>query len=187
VSLELRTDRLLLTPFRDEDADEHYRTLVADPAVARYLPGGQAGTLEQAVALTHAFAQHWYEHGYGIWAVRDQDGSFVGRCGLRLLPEFGGEVELLYALARPAWGAGRATEAARASVRYGFEQAGLPELIGLVLPENIASRRVLEHCGMRFEGEFEAFGLFGHRLRVTADEFQWAGGRYELISTEVDS
>jgi len=43
-----------------------------------------------------------------------------------------------------------ATEAALASVRFGFVDLGLKRIIGSVMPENIASVRVLEKTGLRY-------------------------------------
>lgn len=49
------------------------------------------------------------------------------------------------------WGEGLATEAARAIVRHAHEALDLQRLIGLIDPENVASVRVAERGGMRFE------------------------------------
>jgi ribosomal-protein-alanine N-acetyltransferase len=85
-------------------------------------------------------------------------GQFIGHCGLNFVLE-AGEVEVLYALRTDRWGQGIATEAARASVRFGFENANLVRLIALAVPENIASRRVMEHLGFVYEKDTHHFGL----------------------------
>ena len=69
--------------------------------------------------------------------------------GLKYLEELG-EVDVAYRLLPTHWGQGLATEAALASVRYGFADLGLKQIIGLVMPENIASVRVLEKAGLRY-------------------------------------
>jgi [ribosomal protein S5]-alanine N-acetyltransferase len=68
---------------------------------------------------------------------------------LKYLEEFG-EVDVAFRLMRTHWGLGLATEAALASVRFGFADLGLKRIIGLVMPENIASVRVLEKTGLRY-------------------------------------
>ena len=106
-----------------------------------------------------AFDDHWSQRGYGVWAVADRvTGQLIGHCGLNFVPE-AEEVEVLYALRTDRWGQGFATEAARASVRFGFEHADLARLIALAVPENIASRRVLEHLGFQDEKDAHYFGL----------------------------
>jgi len=63
------------------------------------------------------------------------------------LPELN-ETEVGFLLDRPFWGRGYATEAALASLRFGFEQLGLNLIIALVYADNLASRRVIEKCGL---------------------------------------
>ena len=106
------------------------------------------------------FAAQWDRVGYGPWAaVEAATGVLLGHLGLRLLPELGGETEILYMLDSAAWGRGLATEGARAARDFGFGRLGLPRLIALAVPENRASTQVMERVGMRPDGMVEAFGL----------------------------
>ena len=57
-------------------------------------------------------------------------------------------IEVGWRLARAAWGHGYATEAARASVAYGFDQAGLDEIVSVTAVVNAPSRAVMERLGM---------------------------------------
>jgi ribosomal-protein-alanine N-acetyltransferase len=92
--------------------------------------------------------------------VRKTDGETIGSCGLQPL-EIGGrdEVEVGWWLARGCWGKGLATEAARSVLRYAFERAGLARVIAIAMPENLASRRIMEKIGMRYESETEHKGF----------------------------
>jgi len=73
------------------------------------------------------------------------------------------EVEIDYALAPLFWGRGIATEAVRACLRFGFETARLAQVIGLVVPENTPSRRVLEKVGFAYQRDAP---YFGHMLAL---------------------
>jgi RimJ/RimL family protein N-acetyltransferase len=64
----------------------------------------------------------------------------------------GDGIELLYALDRPAWGRGYATEAARAVLAYASETLRLPRVVAAVNPANAASQRVLDRLGMHRTG-----------------------------------
>ena len=77
----------------------------------------------------------------------------IGRCGLNPKRFFDGqlEVEVGYHLARPFWGRGLATEAARAVRDYGFDRLGFDRLISIITIGNIASERVAVKIGMRRE------------------------------------
>jgi RimJ/RimL family protein N-acetyltransferase len=97
--------------------------------------------------------EHWAEHGFGLWIFRDRvSGAFVGRGGLRhVILEGRSEIEVTYALARDAWGKGFATEMATASLDVGFRQLALQDIVAFALPDNLASRRVMEKVGFRHE------------------------------------
>lgn len=104
---------------------------------------------------------HWSEHGFGIWMLRDPaTDRMVGRAGLRRLEVEGvEEVELAFALVPEFWGRGLATDAARACATIGREWLGLRSLVGLVLPTNLASQRVLLKAALVKEREIVHGGL----------------------------
>jgi ribosomal-protein-alanine N-acetyltransferase len=70
------------------------------------------------------------------------------------------EVEVTYLIDRLYWGRGLATEAAREAVKLGFESYGFRRIVALINPENVASVRVAEKVGMRYERDvdFKEFG-----------------------------
>lgn len=155
----IETARLLLRPFTSADLEDYAQYIFADADVMRYLPQRDLAPRARAERTLESFTAHWSQHGFGVWAVTDKvTGYFIGHCGLGHVLE-AGEVEVLYALAKPYWGQGIATEAARASVRFGFDNLNLVQLIALAVPENIGSRRVMEHLGFEYEKDAHYFGL----------------------------
>ena len=132
----------------------------SDREVTRFLPSrGQPIPQKSVKQSLSTFIEHWQQRNYGIWAIVDRDSSqAIGYCGLRYLEELG-EVELLYGLARDYWGRGIITQAAKASISFGFETANLKRIIALVLPENQASKRVIEKVGFDYEKQIHIFGL----------------------------
>ncbi len=155
----IETARLLLRSLTDSDLGDYTRLIFADTDVMRYLPKRDLAPRERAERTIAVFRDHWSKRGYGVWAVMDKSTEqFIGHCGLNFVPE-AEEVEVLYALRRDRWGQGCATEAAQASVRFGMENAGLARLIALAVPENVASRRVMEHLGFQYEKDAHFFGL----------------------------
>jgi RimJ/RimL family protein N-acetyltransferase len=155
----IETARLLLRPFLEGDLDDYTRLIFSDAEVMRFLPKRDLAPRDRAVQTIAIFTERWEEYRSGVWAVTDKvTGEFMGHCGLGPVPE-AGEIEVLYSLGKAYWGRGIATEAARASVRFGFEQANLDRLIALAVPENIGSRRVMEHLGFVYDREVHYFGL----------------------------
>ncbi|MSR60370.1 MAG: N-acetyltransferase [Planctomycetaceae bacterium] len=93
----------------------------------------------------------------------------TGYCGVFQYPDVGRqpETEIGYRLARPHWGRGYATEAARALRDYGFGTLSLARLIALIDPRNAASIRVAEKIGLRYEKDVMPEG-YTHPDRVDA-------------------
>jgi RimJ/RimL family protein N-acetyltransferase len=150
---ELETRRLLLRLWRPEDL-EPFAALNADPEVMRYL-GGAALARQQSDALADRIMDHFRAHGFGLWAVELKgEASMTGFIGLAyptFLPELMPTVEVGWRLAHSFWGRGLATEGATECVRHAFENLHLDELCSIHDPENVASRRVMEKLGMRFD------------------------------------
>jgi RimJ/RimL family protein N-acetyltransferase len=138
----LRTERLLLREWRDDDLDAH-AAMAADPEVMRFIgaPLDRAGAWRQMAV----HAGHWALRGYGNWVV-EADGRMIGRAGL-WNPEGWPGLELGWKLARSAWGKGYATEAARAAMEWAWRELRAPGLISVIRPENTRSIRVAERLG----------------------------------------
>jgi RimJ/RimL family protein N-acetyltransferase len=166
---ELDTTRLLLRAWRDEDL-EPFAAMNADPEVMRHLLGTMSR--EESDASAARGRAHIDQHGFGFWAVEEKGGSpFIGFVGLirtSFEAHFTPCVEVGWRLARDAWGRGYATEAAQESLRFGFEELKLDEIVSFTVPGNIRSRRVMERLGMTHssDGDFEHPRVpVGHPLR----------------------
>jgi len=146
---ELRTARLLLRRWREEDR-EPFARLNADPVVMEHFPATL--TREQSDALADAIEARFAADGFGLWAVEVVErGEFVGFTGLArpaFEAHFTPAVEVGWRLARDTWGRGYATEAARAALAYGFDTAGLPEIVSFTAAANERSRAVMRRLGM---------------------------------------
>jgi len=145
---ELSTQRLILRGWRESDLAP-WAAMNADPEVRQYL--GPLLTFEQASAWILDFQDDLDRYGYGFWAAQVREsGEFIGFTGLGTVGEdmpYAG-VELGWRLARPAWGHGYATEAARAALGYGFGAVGLPEIVAVTMARNLRSQAVMRRIGM---------------------------------------
>jgi RimJ/RimL family protein N-acetyltransferase len=77
-------------------------------------------------------------------------------------------------------GRGLATEAAGAATRFEIEAAGLERIMAVVLPENVASRRVLENLGFVHEGNARYYDLEVAYSAVSRDRFPPDGSFYSV-------
>jgi RimJ/RimL family protein N-acetyltransferase len=167
--IEFETPRLRLRRWRDADR-EPFAAMNADPEVMEFFPS----TLTRAAsdASIDAWQQQFAARGWSNWAAELLDsGMFIGFVGLsiprRVLP-FSPCVEIGWRLARPVWGRGLASEAARGALRIGFERLGLDEIVSFTAVGNRRSRAVMARIGMRdAEQNFEHPGVpESHPLRL---------------------
>jgi len=115
------------------------------------------GTLSRAQSddLIEAIEAGFEVNGFGLWALETREGGeFIGFTGLSV-PSFEAHftpaVEVGWRLARSAWGQGYATEAGTAVLAFGFEEAGLDEIVSFTTPANRRSRAVMERLGMSYD------------------------------------
>lgn len=165
--IQLETSRLRLRPWRDEDFAP-FAALNADPQVMAHFPA----TLDRAESdVLAARCQSLIEaQGWGFWATEIKaSGDFIGFVGLhRPIAElpFSPCVEIGWRLARPFWGQGCASEAARAALSFAFNDLALAEVVAFTSLENRRSQAVMERLGMRRAENFEHPALPpGHPLR----------------------
>jgi ribosomal-protein-alanine N-acetyltransferase len=174
----LATARLTLRAFTQEDVLPMYH-MVNQEGVLRYFPGTGSLAQDRVQRMIDGLLKHWEERGYGLWAVESgTTRELMGRCGLQWLPDTE-EVEVDFLLGKPFWGQGFATEAGRASVRFGFERLGLERIVGIVHVENGASKRVLEKLGMTLLEQREFFGIECYRLAVNRQAYERASASWE--------
>jgi RimJ/RimL family protein N-acetyltransferase len=152
----LRTRRLVLRPPAAADLDG-FAAMNADPEVMRYIGAGRLRTREETRAGLEHVIGDWDRKGYGLFSVDSAEtGEFLGWVTLAeplFLPEVLPAVEIGWRFLRAHWGHGFATEAARATMRFAFDDRGFERLVSIRHVDNHASRRVMEKLGMRRELE----------------------------------
>jgi RimJ/RimL family protein N-acetyltransferase len=146
----ITTERLILRRWRPDDR-EPYAAMMTDPEVSYWL--GSAPARDAALASIDRLDAELGANGYGLFAVeRRSDAAFVGAAELMAvnprLPVAPGH-EIGWRLARPAWGHGYASEAARALLAFGFGDLALAEILAFTAETNARSRAVMERIGMR--------------------------------------
>jgi RimJ/RimL family protein N-acetyltransferase len=163
----LETARLVLRLWRDEDLAPFAR-MNADPRVMRHFPS--VLTRQESDLLASRINEHFTSHGFGLWAVEIKSvAPFVGFIGLAI-PRFEAHftpcIEIGWRLAAEYWGNGYASEGAHAACAFGLKTG--KAIVSFTVPENRASRRVMEKIGMTHEPseDFDHPSLpDGHPLR----------------------
>nr|WP_010133714.1 GNAT family N-acetyltransferase [Microbulbifer agarilyticus] len=162
-----KTERLQLRQWCDSDRAP-FAAMNADPVVMEHFPK-LLGREESDAGVDRQIA-HIDKHGWGFWAVETlADKRFIGFVGIKNVTDdmpFAPAVEIGWRLAPAAWGKGYATEAARASLAYGFARLGLEEIVSFAVVGNLRSRAVMEKLSMVREANFLHPGLpAGHPMQ----------------------
>ena len=181
----LETDRLVLRRWKDSDR-EPFAAMSRDPEVMEFFPAPLSR--EESDAMVDRIEQKFEERGWSLFAVEEREGGkFTGFVGLNVPgyeTPFTPCVEIGWRLARPFWGRGLATEAARAVLDFGFHQLDLHEIVSFTAVQNRRSQKLMERIGMTRdpENDFdhpmleEGHWLRRHvlyRLRRDQDEVGW--------------
>lgn len=126
---------------------DNMTALLGDPAVMTYYPAPK--TRDEAARWIAWNEANYATHGYGLWIVETFDGDFLGDCGLTWQQVNGRtELEVGFHIRAEAWGRGYATEAAAACMEFARDELDVKQLVAIIHPENMASRRVAEKIGM---------------------------------------
>jgi len=158
MAIELRTERLRLTPLAPADR-EALLALWTEPAVRRFLWDDRVIDLATVDDVIARSAASFAGEGFGLFALRRPDHTtLLGAVGIFRLRS-AGEPELLYSLATACFGRGLASEASRAVIDDAFQRLGFARVLARTDPPNRASLEVMKRLGMTYAGESVEGGL----------------------------
>jgi RimJ/RimL family protein N-acetyltransferase len=169
----LETPRLRLEPLSASHADPLY-SIYCEPEVRRFLITCPSNRADFDRIFDHAVR---FGETHGMWAIIDPSGpAMIGRVGFFAFGELA-RPEIAFLLSQRFRGRGLATEAAAASLTYGFGHHGWAEVVGIVRPGNNSAIRVLTKLGMQREQEIALGSLPAvvYRIRRASGSSQWKG------------
>ncbi len=164
----LKTNRLTLRDFRQDDFDAFYAT-TNDPEYHKFYAAHE---------MTRSFWQDIFARilvGTAA-AVRTKfqlavcvsTGELIGTCGVRIEDRENQQASFGCAIARDFWGKGYAYEASYAIIDYGFTSLPIHRIYAETISENSSARILAERLGMRLEGELKHTRFFRDRWWNTA-------------------
>jgi RimJ/RimL family protein N-acetyltransferase len=140
------TPRLRFREMTRDDLDV-MAVLLGDAEVMAHYPAPK--TRREALAWIVWNQRNYAEYGHGLWLIETHEGEFVGDCGLTWQQvDDSTKLEVGYHVRRDRQGQGYATEAAVACRDFARDVLGATELVAIIHPDNIASRRTAEKVGM---------------------------------------
>ena len=148
------TERLILREILPVDRNGLF-AIDSDPDVNIYLGNNPVENIEKTDDIIKFIRKQYIENGIGRWAmVEKSTNNFIGWTGLKLVRELTNNhidyYDLGYRLNKSYWGKGFATEAAKASLQYGFNTLNLNKIYAIADSKNVASRNVIEKVGLKY-------------------------------------
>jgi len=148
--MRIETERLIVRSNQEVDL-EPLAALWADPEVTYYMGGPR--NYEETLKVLREDAQLGPQPAFDLWSVIEKEtGQIIGTGGI-LEKHIDGrnQYEIIYVLAKSAWGKGFATELAGSLKDYAFNQLGLERITAVVDPNNVKSEVVATKIGLRYE------------------------------------
>jgi len=166
----IETERLFFRKLTPEDLPWLIEMRSPEP-VNRYL-GGTEKQNPEALAIRLKFYIGCYEKfGFGNCAMGlKSTGELIGTSGLQPLEETG-EIEVGYNLSERFWRQGYGFECAMGWLKHGFENCGLERIVAVSYPENTASWRIMEKCGMSYEKTDKHYGINCVFYAISREDF----------------
>lgn len=170
------TERLILREILRSDTNAMYE-LYADPLVFQYLGEEPFVDIKQAEQIIEFIRKQYIDHGTGRLAVlKKGSNEFIGWAGLKYVTgSYNNKTsyyEVGYRFIQKHWGKGYATEAARASLDYGFIELKLNEIYAMADSGNTSSRGVLEKIGLHYLETFDLKGIDHDWFVITRTDWE---------------
>ncbi len=146
----IETERLFFRKLTLDDLPWLIEMRSPEP-VKRYMGGTKMQNPDALAARLKVYIDCYEKFGFGNCAMGlKETGELIGTSGLQPF-EDKGEVEVGYNLSEQYWRNGYGFECAVGWLKFGFTECGLERIIALSYPENTASWRIMEKCGMSYE------------------------------------
>lgn len=153
-TVRLETERLILRPTSITDAEQMYYNWASDPEVTKYLFWKPHDDIEVTKNVLAKWDKENERLDYYHWGIGlKETGQIIGTGGIvGSINEKHRSADLGYCMSRPYWGKGYTSEAVAAIIAYLFNTVGLNRITASHDTNNVGSGRVMQKCGMTFEG-----------------------------------
>jgi len=181
----IETERLVLRTFRQEDLEAVF-LLCSDPDVIRFFSADYKISRENVLSSLPRRRERWRLQGFGQLGVfKKKNGKLIGYCGLQYL-ETSQEVEIYYGFHKEYWRMGFALEAAKAVLRFAFDNLKLDRVCAVAHPENFASHKVLSNLGFLQGGDANFYNTRVAYFSLDKKDFKRSENFFNLRFEEIE-
>jgi len=156
-TIKLSTSRLFLRPLQLADADRMFLGWATDMEVVKYLSWKPHLSVDETKRIISYWMSNYPDPKFYIWGIQVKQGPLIGTISIHSIHDGFERGEVGYALAKPYWNQGYATEALQAIVDYAFDTVAFNRLEAHHSIYNPASGAVLIKAGFQHEGVLRQF------------------------------
>lgn len=152
---QIETPRLVLRRFTVEDAPAMYRNWASDAEVTKYLTWPVHASCAVSASVLTDWVKSYASGATYQWAIVPKEGvenEPIGSIGVVHAHAEIGLTHIGYCIGRAWWHKGITSEALAAVIRFLFEEAEVNKVESRHDPRNSDSGKVMEKCGLRYEG-----------------------------------
>ena len=178
---KLETNRLILRKFKIEDANCMYNNWACNPNVSKYVTWEPHKDVSETKALLEEWIKKYNDIDTYKWVAEIKDTKeIIGSIDVvsKKFLKFGA-CEIGYCYGEKYWNKGYATECLIAVMKYLFDECDAYVINAKHLSENPASGKVMQKCGMKYEGTLRARYVDSDGVRndllsysITKDEYE---------------
>jgi ribosomal-protein-alanine N-acetyltransferase len=152
-TVKIETERLILRRFEPNDILPCFKNWMSDERVTRFLRWLPHESEEETARILNMWIDFYKNLPFYQWAIVPKElGEPIGSISVMSVKEKTETIHIGYCIGFDWWGRGYASEALDALIRFFFESVGALRIESQHDPENRASGRVMEKCGMQYEG-----------------------------------
>ncbi|CAM5209105.1 Ribosomal-protein-alanine N-acetyltransferase OS=Ureibacillus acetophenoni OX=614649 GN=SAMN05877842_11536 PE=4 SV=1 [Ureibacillus acetophenoni] len=154
INARIETDRLIIRPYQIDDLDQTYE-VVSEKDFYQYIPeeipdrDGVRKIIEWSMEQNKKNTTEKI-YKFNLTIIHKEDYRVIGYCGLGPDDLGMGETEIYYGISSKYRKQGLALEAAKATMKYGFEVIGLKKIMAFADYRNLPSLKILENLGMQY-------------------------------------
>jgi len=149
----IETQRFILRQFKEEDAADMFNNWASDDEVTRYLSWPTHSDIEVSKKILEMWIDEYSSQENYNWAIEIKENrSVVGSIALMNIDNNIENCEIGYCISKTFWNKRITTEAFSAIINFAFKEVGFERITGRHHVENTASGRVMEKCGLKYEG-----------------------------------
>lgn len=149
----LETERLILRPFTEDDAQAVFVGWASDSEVTKYLTWPTHRTVNDSLGFMRYCVQSYQDKTSYQWGMERRDThELIGNISVVHINEGIAEMGLGWVLSRKYWGQGYMPEAAKKVIDFLFDEVAVNRIFATHDARNLKSGRVMQKVGMKYEG-----------------------------------